>query len=82
MARRSSNVVYNTIPKFQKWLTINYVMNPARGVLPRFYIFKSERLQDNYIKLNKLNTFMAMQKRTQMIIFLFKEFFFSLKSKF
>jgi hypothetical protein len=39
-------------------------MNVARGVLPRFYIFSGESLHDDYIKLNKLNTFMAMQKRT------------------
>jgi len=41
-------------------------MNLARGVLPGFYIFKSEILQDDYIKFSKLVTFMAMQKKKNM----------------
>ncbi len=75
LARRRSNVVYSTIPKFGEWLTINCVVNAIESVLPSFYIFKGERLRDDYIKLYKLNTCMAMQKKAWMIIFLFKEFF-------
>jgi hypothetical protein len=47
----------------------------TKGVLPRFYIFKSEKLQDDYIKLCKPKIFMAMQKKVWMIFFLFKEVF-------
>jgi len=42
-----------TIPKSWKWLIINYVVNAARGVLLSFYIFKCERLRDDYIKICK-----------------------------
>jgi hypothetical protein len=41
---KGSNVVYSTIPKSQQWLTINYAVNVAKGVLLRFYIFKGEKL--------------------------------------
>jgi hypothetical protein len=74
MARKGSNVVYNTIPKYREWLTINCVMNVAKGVLLRFYIFKGEELQDDDIKFSKLGTCMLMQKKTWMTTFLFKKF--------
>ncbi len=74
MARRGSNVVYSTISKSQEWLTINCVVNVARDVLPGFYIFKGESLRDDYIKLCKSGTCMAMHKRAWIIDFLFKEF--------
>jgi hypothetical protein len=63
MARKGSNVVYNTIPKSWEWLTINCVMNVIRGVLLGFYIFKGEKLQDDDIKFCKLGTCMVMQKK-------------------
>jgi hypothetical protein len=63
MARKGSNVVYNTIPKSREWSTINCVMNVAKGVLLRFYIFKGEKLQDDDIKFCKLGTCMLMQKK-------------------
>jgi hypothetical protein len=63
MVKKRSNVVYNTIPKSWEWLTINCVVNVARGVLLGFYIFKGEKLQDDYIKFCKLGTCMAMQKK-------------------
>ncbi len=55
---------------------VNYKLcNVAtKGVSPRFYIFKSERLQDDYIKLCKPKNFMAMKKKVWMIFFLVKEF--------
>ncbi len=46
----------------------------AEGVLLSFYIFKGERQRDDYIKLYKPCTCIAMHKRTWMITFLFKEF--------
>jgi len=49
------------------------------GVLPNFYIFKRERLKDDYIKFYKPNICMAMQKKAWMIAFLFKEFLFLFK---
>jgi hypothetical protein len=33
MAKRGSNVVYNTIPKLQEWLSIHYAVNATRFVL-------------------------------------------------
>jgi hypothetical protein len=42
---------------------INYAISATRGVLPSFYIFKGERLRDDYIKLSKPNIYMAMQKK-------------------
>jgi hypothetical protein len=75
LARRRSNVVYNTIPKSREWLIVNYASNVAKGILLGFYIFKGEKLRDDHIRLCKPNTYMAMQKKeTWMIISLFKEF--------
>jgi hypothetical protein len=73
LARRKSNAVYNIIPKSWEWLTINYAINFVGGVLLGFYIFKGERLKDDYIKLYKPSTWMVMQKKTWMTTFLFKE---------
>ncbi len=39
------------------------VLNTTRGVIPKLYIFKGERLHDNYIKNYKLGSYMAMQKK-------------------
>jgi hypothetical protein len=74
LARKRSNAVYSTIPKSQEWLTINYVVNVIGGVLLGLYIFRGERLQNDYIKLCKLRICMIMQKKIRMIYFLFKEF--------
>jgi hypothetical protein len=74
LPRRGFNADYNTIPKSWEWLIVNCAVNAARGVLPSFYIFKGERLKDDYIRFCKLGTCMAMQKRVWMIAFLFKEF--------
>jgi hypothetical protein len=76
LARKGSNIVYSTIPKSREWLNINYAVNVARGVLPSFYIFRSEKLEDDYIKFCKPNICMVMQKRAWMIASLFKEFLF------
>lgn len=43
-------------------------------ILPRFYMFKGKKLCDDYIKLCKARTYMAMLKRTWTKSFLFKEF--------
>jgi hypothetical protein len=55
-------------------LTINYAINVVKIVMPSFYIFRGERLRDDYIKFYKLGACMAMQKRTWMTAFLFKKF--------
>jgi hypothetical protein len=60
LARRGSNVIYITIPKSQKWLIVNCVVNDDGGILLGFYIFRGERLRDDYIRLCKPNTCMAM----------------------
>jgi hypothetical protein len=53
LARRGSYDAYNTIPKFQKWLTMNYVVNVARVALLAFYIFRSEKMWEGYLKVYK-----------------------------
>lgn len=59
LVKKGSNAIYNTIPKSREWLTINYAINDVIANLLRFYIFKGERLQDNYIKVFKLRSCMA-----------------------
>jgi hypothetical protein len=34
LAKRSSQQVYNIIPKYREWLIVNYVVNVARITLP------------------------------------------------
>jgi len=70
---KGSNAIYSTIPESQEWLIINYVSNDAGGVLHGFYIFRGERLRDDYIRFYKPNICMVMQKKTWMTIFMFKE---------
>jgi hypothetical protein len=50
------------------------------GFQPAFYIFRGEILQKDYIKDNKLGTYMTMQKKACITTFLFKEFLSILKS--
>jgi hypothetical protein len=52
--------VYNIILKSKEWLKVNYVVNVGRTTLPRFYIFRRERICDDYIELCKLGTCVAM----------------------
>ncbi len=42
--------IYNTIPKSKDWFIANYAVNVVGGFLLAFYIFKGERLQQDYIK--------------------------------
>jgi hypothetical protein len=58
------------IPKFRKWLTINY----CGGFIVAFYIFKGENLRDNYIQNYKPYNYMSMQKKGWMTSTLFKGF--------
>jgi hypothetical protein len=74
LVKRGSKAIYTTIPKSQEWLIIKFAVNVVRGVLLRFYIFKGERLRNDFIKLYKPWTCMVMQKRAWMTSFLFKEF--------
>jgi len=51
-------------------------MNNTTKVL---YIFKGERICDDYIQLYKLRTCMAMQSKAWMITYLFKDFLYFFK---
>jgi hypothetical protein len=63
----------------REWLIINCVINVVGITLLRFYIFRGERIHDNYIQLCKPRTCMAMQSKAWMATFLFKEFLFFFK---
>jgi len=53
------------------------------GVLPGFYIFKSEKLKDDYIKFYKPGTCMAMKKKKQKWLPSYlRNFYLSLKGQF
>jgi hypothetical protein len=41
--------VYNIIPKSKGWMIVNCVVNATKTTLPRFYIFRGERIHDDYI---------------------------------
>jgi hypothetical protein len=60
LVKRDSNHIYNIIPKSWEWLIMNYVMNVVDEVLPRFYIFKGERLRDDYITFYKIGTWVEI----------------------
>jgi hypothetical protein len=53
---------------------MNCVANVAKGLIPKFYIFRGERTKDDYIKHYKFGTCMAIKTKTWMTNFLFKEF--------
>ncbi len=76
MARKGSNAVYNINLETWEWLIVNCMVNATRDVLHGFYIFRGERLRDDYIKLCKLGTCMEMLKKTWMTTFMFKEFMY------
>jgi hypothetical protein len=44
-------------------MIVNCVVNAVGGVLPSFYIFKGERIKEDYIQQCKLGSYMAMQKK-------------------
>jgi hypothetical protein len=39
----------NTIPKSREWMIVNCVVNAIGDVFPSFYIFKGERIREDYI---------------------------------
>jgi hypothetical protein len=80
LAKQGSHQMYNTIHKSKEWLIINCVINVFGTLVPRFYIFKRERICDDYIQLCKLSISMAMQSKAWMTTFLFKEFLSFFKS--
>jgi hypothetical protein len=82
IAKRESHQVFNTIPKFKEWLTTNCAMNVTRGSIPGFYIFRSEKIIDEYIKHYKFGTCIAIQTKAWMTSFLFKEFLSIFKKSF
>jgi hypothetical protein len=49
------------------------VVNATISTLPRFYIFKKEKMRNNYIKYDKARSCMVMQRNAWMASFLFKE---------
>ncbi len=71
--------MYNIILKSREWLIINCVVNVVGTTLLGFYIFRGERICDDYIQLYELGTCMAMQSKTWIITFLFKKFMFFFK---
>jgi hypothetical protein len=62
------------MPKSREWLIVNYVVNAVGITLSGLYIFRGERICDDYIQLCKPRTCMAMQSKAWMITFLFNEF--------
>jgi hypothetical protein len=58
---------------------MNYVINVTSGFLPWLYIFKGERLHDDYIKLYKPWTCMAMKKKAWTTSFLSLKIMFFFK---
>ncbi len=66
--------MYNIIPKSKEWLIVDYVVNVIGTTLPGFYIFRGERIYDDYIQLCKLRICMVMQSKAWMTTSLFKEF--------
>jgi hypothetical protein len=50
------------------------VVNISGGVWPMFYIFKGESLWDDFIKLYKLETYMAMLQKAWAKCFSFTKF--------
>jgi hypothetical protein len=69
--------VYITIPKSKEWLTINYVVNEVKLTLLGFYIFRGERICDDYIQLYKAWICMVSYVIKSMEDYLFfKNFFF------
>ncbi len=71
--------MYNIIPKSKEWLIVDYVVNVIGTTLPGFYIFRGERIYDDYIQLCKLRICMVMQSKAWMTTSLFKEFLFFFK---
>jgi hypothetical protein len=54
---------YNIIIKSKEWLKMNYILIIVEKVLPTFYIFREEKLCDDFIKNCKPRTCMAVQKK-------------------
>jgi len=71
--------MYNIIQKSKEWLIVNCVVNATGTTLLGFYIFRREKIHDNYILFCKPRTYMAMQSKAWMTTFLFKEFLFFFK---
>jgi len=72
MAKQGSQDVYITIPNSWEWLIVNYVINVVGAALITFYIFKGSRMWEDYIKLCRPRTCMAMHKKAWMATYLFK----------
>lgn len=70
VAKWSFTQVYNIVIKSKEWLKMNYIIIIVGKVLPTFYIFKEEKLCDDYIKNWKSRTCMAMQKTMDGFIFI------------
>jgi hypothetical protein len=80
--KRVSHHIYNTMPKCKEWLTINCVVNATKSSLLRFYIFKGEKIKNDYIKHYRIGTCMAMQRKAWLTLSLFKELYHFSKGQF
>ncbi len=74
LAKRGSQTIYNIVPKFQKQLMINCVVNVVGLVLLGFYILRGKKLHNDYIQECKPRTCMAMQTKAWITSLFFKEF--------
>jgi hypothetical protein len=61
------------IPKFKELSNIKNVVNAFGDFLLRFFIFKGERIRNDYVWNCKPQTCIIMHNKTQMTFFLFKE---------
>jgi len=67
------------IPKSRVWFTVNCVVNATEGSMLKFYLFRGERMKEDYIRHYKSKTCMTMQSKGWMMSFFFKEFLSFLK---
>ena len=77
-SKKGSKKVYNTIPKFKECRIVNFFINATSFFLPKFFIFKGERIKDDYIKNCRPRAWMPMQNifPFQRILVIFRKFNF------
>jgi hypothetical protein len=61
LVKKGSQQVYSTIPKSKEWRIVNCVINATSVFLPKFFIFKGERIKGDYIRNCRPRTCMVMQ---------------------
>jgi hypothetical protein len=50
LARKGSHHVYRTIPKSREWFIVNCVVNVTEVSMLKYYVFRGERMKENYIR--------------------------------